>query len=414
MKKTCIKTSFAPEVIIEQASGNLYLKGWDRSEVTITAAPDTLNLQEEDDTLRISCQSDCTIRVPNEASVVVESAKGAVRAKFLEDQLTVGEVFGQLDLRDIAEVSVKEVHGNLRARRISGNLMVEEIAGNARVRDIQGNCSVGVINGNADLRQVEGEINISVEGNVRLRLSMLIGNDYQIKANGNIHCRIPSDANVELNMYSDAELIRVRMPETSQTIKETSYTLTLGSGDIRMNLTAGGNIYLSALETWDEEEVREDFTPLPEDFGDRIAAQVEAQIEEQMEMMNRRLEEQFETLSATIGASGLSEDEMERIMEQARIKSERASMQAEKKMRRAQEKMVRKMEAARRREALKAQAAARKGRRKAAWTGKKPPTPSPEPVSDEERLMILRMLEEKKITPEEADKLFEALEGEQD
>ncbi|MBN1304527.1 MAG: hypothetical protein JXA13_08835 [Anaerolineales bacterium] len=36
--------------------------------------------------------------------------------------------------------------------------------------------------------------------------------------------------------------------------------------------------------------------------------------------------------------------------------------------------------------------------------------PNPDPVSDEERLTILRMLQEKKITSEEADKLLSALE----
>lgn len=37
--------------------------------------------------------------------------------------------------------------------------------------------------------------------------------------------------------------------------------------------------------------------------------------------------------------------------------------------------------------------------------------PRPEPVSDEERMAILKMLQDKKITSEEADKLLAALEG---
>ncbi len=39
------------------------------------------------------------------------------------------------------------------------------------------------------------------------------------------------------------------------------------------------------------------------------------------------------------------------------------------------------------------------------------PAPSGDPVSDEERMAILRMLQEKKITAEEAEKLLAALEG---
>ena len=40
-----------------------------------------------------------------------------------------------------------------------------------------------------------------------------------------------------------------------------------------------------------------------------------------------------------------------------------------------------------------------------------PPPPPGEKVSEEERLMILRMLEQKKISMDEAEKLLSALEG---
>ena len=40
-----------------------------------------------------------------------------------------------------------------------------------------------------------------------------------------------------------------------------------------------------------------------------------------------------------------------------------------------------------------------------------PPVPPSEPVSDEERMAILKMLQEKKITAEEAEQLLSALEG---
>ena len=42
-----------------------------------------------------------------------------------------------------------------------------------------------------------------------------------------------------------------------------------------------------------------------------------------------------------------------------------------------------------------------------------PPAPPAPPVSEEERMMILRMLEQKKISLEEADRLLAALENKQ-
>jgi hypothetical protein len=40
-----------------------------------------------------------------------------------------------------------------------------------------------------------------------------------------------------------------------------------------------------------------------------------------------------------------------------------------------------------------------------------PPAPPAEPVSEEERMTILKMLQEKKITAAQADELLKALEG---
>jgi hypothetical protein len=85
-------------------------------------------------------------------------------------------------------------------------------------------------------------------------------------------------------------------------------------------------------------------------------------------------------------------------------------------MRRTQEKMEAKLEASRRRAELKAQAALRRQQtanrrgRTFEWTPPSPP-PAKETVSDEERLLILRMLEQKKITLQEAEELLAALEG---
>ena len=239
----------------------------------------------------------------------------------------------------------------------------------------------------------------------------------KIVSDGNAHVRIPGNASTQINFRSGSEKIRIKLPDSSQTLQESEYTLTLGSGEIGMTLEAAGAIYFSAQESWDEYEDPGDYAQFPEDFGDQIAEQIEAQFDEQMEIMNRQLNEQFERLSKTYSNTGLSEEEMDRILDQARIKSERANVRAQEAMRRAQERAVQKMETARRRKELKAEAARRRGRSRKPWSMKVPPPPPPpanDPVSEEERLMILRMLEQKKISLEEADELLSALEGKQE
>ena len=88
-------------------------------------------------------------------------------------------------------------------------------------------------------------------------------------------------------------------------------------------------------------------------------------------------------------------------------------------MRRAQEKIDQKLAAAQRKIEHKSHTSHATGRR-SRWgvpippvppVPPAPPAPLADPVSEEERLMILRMLEQKKISLAEAETLLSALEG---
>jgi hypothetical protein len=131
-----------------------------------------------------------------------------------------------------------------------------------------------------------------------------------------------------------------------------------------------------------------------------------------MEMIESQLNAQLENLSQSMRSTGLPADQAQRINEA----SARAASRAREKMQRAQEKIHRKIEIAQRRAEQRLRPVEKRAQthEKRTWGFEWPganPEPGKEPVTDEERLMILKMLEQKKITPEEADQLLAALEG---
>jgi hypothetical protein len=198
------------------------------------------------------------------------------------------------------------------------------------------------------------------------------------------------------------------------------YELTLGDGRTEMRLACSGNISLSVQSggfgsAENESQFDAEVAGMSAEFSQQISRQIESQIEAQMESITRQLNEQMSYLSSTINNTGLTPEETEKIMERAREESERATERAQERIRLAQEKMERKLEAARRRAEMKAEAAQRKSQPygRSSWNVQwSAPQAAPvEPVSDEERLMILKMLEQKKITPEEAEQLLASLEG---
>jgi flagellar biosynthesis GTPase FlhF len=256
---------------------------------------------------------------------------------------------------------------------------------------------------------------VEARGNIRLRLGTLAGASYQIQAEGNLNARIPEDVSLQLSLTSRAKNIKVRLPQGAQAIAAAEHELVLGDGAVEMRLVAGGNLYLVSEGGWEQGEP-ENFEMVGADFSNelsqQIAQQVETQIQAQIEAMTRQINAQVAQLTEQVGKAGLSPEETERLMEQARQTSERETARAEEKIRKAREKLELKLEAARRKQEVKAQAAQRRARVHRSWEFE-PSTPKAksEPVSEEERLMILSMLEQKKISLEEAEQLLASLEG---
>lgn len=426
MGRQSVTTSLAPEVFIEEVHGSLQVKGWDRSEILIQASLDDTVLEKQDDVVRLSCRSDCSVRLPQDASIQVGTAHSSAHFKLLDGNLEIDQVHGSLALRNVGETQVGSVHGDLLAKQVMGDLQVEKVQGNTIARDVQGKCAVQETSGNLDLRDITGDITASASGNARVRLSLLSGENYDISAKGNLHCRIPEDASAQVNLSSGAQDIEVKLSGEKTSVKKRDYSLIMGEGDASVTLSAGAGLYFASQESdWAEKEeieaeFNQEFSSIAEELSQQITQQIESQIESQMEM----LDEQMSNISSAAQKAGMSAAEMERIMQRARESSERATVRARKRMRRAQERLEKKLErrlaAAQRKVELKAKAAERrkKIRKKRSWNFEWPPpasTTTPkepgEPVSDEERLMILRMLEQKKISLDEAEHLLTALEG---
>jgi hypothetical protein len=166
---------------------------------------------------------------------------------------------------------------------------------------------------------------------------------------------------------------------------------TLGSGAAKINLTAGSEVIVTSRD--DEWQSVADFDPLgregpfsPGEFPG-ISADVQEKISRRIEEATRR----------AMKASVRAQEQSERI--QSRVDSA---------MRRAEEKM----RSAERRTAHMGISVGRWGiNLDGAPRPPVPPVPPSDPVSDQERLVILKMLQEKKISLQEAEKLLAALEG---
>lgn len=418
MEKISIDTNETPNITLD-VKGNLTVKGSPNSEVIASSSSkEDLKVEEVDEKIRITCYRDCTVKVPYWATLnhVIVSGNGSIKS--VEGSLNVEAVYGNLTLRSVGSSTLGVVHGNLVAKNISGDLRLNAVRGNANVKDVQGDFVVeDTITSNLKLSDVDNNATASARGNATIYLDPSPGHTYSFEANGNLSCYIPSDASTNVEI-SRAAKISIKLQDiVPPSPVKAPYNFSLGDGDANLSLSAGGNVNLRGQSRdWDMDGIDLDIEKDLDDFSLEIEEQVLQQMEANIELWEADLETQIANITTSLEMSGVTAEKASKIAEKTRLATERANQRAQEKMKRAQEKMQRKVEAARRRAERKARAAERAARDRrrrpesSQWT---PPEPEPaqEPVSDAERLMILEMLEQSKITMDEAEQLLAALEG---
>lgn len=421
MDKQYASTSASPRIILLDVSGDLRLKGQDSFDVMAKSdSPEDLALEARDDKVEIRCTSSCTVRVPRAAVVEIHNVHGDTVIKGLDGSLSIGTINGDLELRNVCVTRIGRVNGNLTAKNVDGDLSVDSAVGDVFARRVQGNFNVSEsISGNLNLNDIGGSAKASANGNISIRLDPAPGHDYEFTCIGNLFCRLSSDASVEISVPK-ASQVMVDLPGIHASAPvQTPYALTLGEGDARVTLSASGNVVLDThAPEWDMEDFDIDTNAEVEGMADAVSQQINQQVESQVRMIEDQLNAQLSSLTMRLSAAKMTEDQARRIEERAREASERATVRAQERVRRAQERMEQKMATAQRKMEYRAQAMERASRHSRHPVGlgilsfpgaPKPPAPS-EPVREEERLMILRMLEEKKITMDEAETLLTALE----
>jgi hypothetical protein len=374
MLKKTLQVGSAGKVRVTAAPGDLRVTGWEHDEISARTDGDVLDLVLSGEEVTVACDGDLILSVPRRISLDIEAVSGdadvrelpgGVAIREIEGDLAlrmvgataVGTVMGDMEARESGTLTVDNLHADLSVRGGKGDLSVKSVDGDVSLHEMQGNVSLDSVSGDLYVRGVNGNLNVHVEEDAVLYLQPAEGRAVSVFAEGDILLHMSARASASLTLSAgDADDIRVEMPGVPKRDGSNPRSVILGNGGAAINLKAEGDVMVTSRESEWASAAEFDFGgswPLPDDFSERI---------------NRRVQE----------ATG------------------RAQRHAEAAMRRAEENMRR-----------------QQGRRFSFnWSaGRGPSGPPVEPVSDAERMAILKMLQDKKITSEDAEKLLSALEG---
>ena len=377
--------------------GNINLEGVEGDNLLVNAkSGDAITIMQSDDVIYITAMDRCDIQVPANLEVTIEKALGSLHIKALDSPIHCEKVLGNIIINGAGKVSIEKIGGNCSIKDISGDATVEKIGGNF-VADSFSNLVIEKIGGNCLLKNGRQALNINKVGgqftgeglsgsvaiqrvggnlvcnNLSFGGTTKIGGDAQlglsglpektsITAGGDIRLHVPVDlTNVKFVLSYDGTLnfnaAGIKISKNNKGFEQV-----LGNGEALIEIRAGGNISITD-EPWIAKEVHEDVKD-HFDFSDTSFSEtIHDQVRRASEMASSRISEAQKRLDAI--QSRIGSDFGEQVEMAFGASGLSAKTQAE--------------------QAQKS-------------------------VTDEERLLILQMLQDKKISVDEAEQLFRSLE----
>lgn len=382
---------------------------------------------------RFTSEGNAALRVPHYASIIVESVGGNVQVKGLDGSMTIdsevggdltvsmvnggltvhdvggnfnvkhghgslmvkGYIGGDFNAKHTGDLTLGQVAGNANLKHISGDIAIESVGGNASAHHINGDITLHGVAGDVNLSHIAGAINVSSHDDIRLT-GPLSAEKHTLNAKSRIDFYYQSSGPITVTAQAPQIVNKISFDK----VVEEGGTLhgSVGDDGPMITLTAGDRITMrsrgGSSGGWEtfadfEMEFNEnfDFSELNQ-LGEQISAEVNARMEEISQKLSPEVNQYAER------AIRKAKEAVDRVVERMEAELNRAEHQAERHAVRVVHK------------------------RRHRPTPPTPPTPpkSPAPPATPKadtsaaQLKILKMLEDGKITVEQANELLAALE----
>ncbi len=416
-----------PAVITFDIKGDLKLIGHDKPEFLSLSNPERLKIERSKNKVRIQSDRGCRMIVPRNQAIEIVHGWGDVRILSIGGDLKAEDVEGDIKLLEVKNLELKNVKGDVHCVGIKGDVKVDNSSGDLKLVDVNGSVILGAIDGDCSTVRVQKDITITTcQGSCMvtdlgkdLRVDYCNGDLAIVKVSGNVHIKKAEgdiacvDVQGDLQMDVDGDISVSISTEHAKKVNLRS------KGDVKVQLVgkASGSFDTESVENGTRLDLAERKETLPESRNTFVLGNGKSSIHIAAAGEILLTQKELHFFHGAIHIPDLS-DEMHNIGIDL---GDDFSAHIDEKVRLSTEKMALKMEKMGRKAEVRVNAALKKiGHTIRVHSDEGTETDinenditmnGSEPVSEAERALILKMLQEKKITPAEAEKLLEALEG---
>jgi hypothetical protein len=387
-------------IIHIKASGDLRVCGWEQKSIAVRADHGRFNPTGQQANLYdLSVNGDCELNAPTGAEIFVYRTGGDLRIESLVTLVTIDHVGGDAELVNLAACKIEHIGGDLILRKTTGDLIVSRVGGDLIGQELNGYLDAYGVGGDIKVDGVKG-IRAAAGGDAQCRLDEMDARGCDIKSGGSLSLAIPSGAQMNLKIDARGGMILVDIPGWITTATSRHLESARIDGAVEINLRAGRSVSMTT-------------TGAHPNLDGTAPGAAFAQASDFKGDIHRTIDE---AVNRTDFSWRLRGDILDR--------KNRYARSTEEKIRDAVEKVDNNIQAALNRidQAAGIIRDAAVQPKTVSSIENNPPVeiktnPAPinaEPVTDDERMLILQMVENKKISVDEAEALLEALEQQAD
>lgn len=324
-------------LVVERCDGNLIIRPIDDPVIHLKGS--SFKYAEDEDGVIVQAKSDLSIYVFQGTTVEVRQCMGNVTIKAITSPIKMGEIHGQLTVahgfdffvdkafggvtakhlsgkasanivngdfvgRHLREIQINEVHGDVRVKHSSGNVNIQQIMGDSSFSNIDGGITIGDCMHDIHLRRIEGLVDVSTRGDIHLKHSLPQGK-HHFKAQQDVVLYWPNHFPLSVTASFKRMINRYQFDKISDE-KEGSFSASLGEGGPHLNIEAGAALVIKPLNRQSRSKEEDfdfhmefEFGPEAEAFGNRmstIGEEIASKVSQKMAEISSQLEGQFKAM----------------------------------------------------------------------------------------------------------------------
>jgi hypothetical protein len=177
---------------------------------------------------------------------VANSVSGSARINAVRGDVNVPNVMGDLVVSDAAALSAGAVNGDLRASDLTGNVNVGSVSGDAKLQGIAGNVSLSGVGGDARLVEISGSVSSVTAGGdliIDTRFGFAPAGAYRFEAGGDLVLTLPANTAAKLVATAGGNVVsKIGGDKQVRARHGGVWQAEMGEGGPAVNLQAGGDV----------------------------------------------------------------------------------------------------------------------------------------------------------------------------